>query len=405
MFWPAAAYVFQRVAQTWYREMCGTYEFVRREYDNHSTIARFYEVVFSEKSLGSTPLCIVPLADDIMNNKNLLDMFLEFLPKPLHMGLSKLFSSITKYEQKPPAERRDYALKVLSRAEDIGLESHPINNAVRVIREVIKAGEIKPSSTIFWALPKAMMDKVFFDHYVAWVDSITNEQFNAMKWRQTEIPFFNSMTIVSSFPDISRRETASKEKSRSKRALIGGRKDDSPASPTSPDGRKIQRYDVGLHSGSSPLVSSTQGGAADSSSAATSVKMKAKQVELVQRVPTLDETLNSSFLREMFHGVFLSTQLMEEEVELWEALTLFYNKYSVLRNEELKDRQLDIIENIKSILEKYEDQFRNPDALYNDLVTPIITCMFFREEEVAHYSRFHSDYQKLLREYGFVDSF
>ena len=127
-----------------------------------------------------------------------------------------------------------------------------------------------------------------------------------------------------------------------------------------------------------------------------------KHVNMTLRAPTLDETLNSTYLREMFGTTFLSEQLLDDEFELWEALTQFFARYHTLRNTELKDQQLDLVRDAKSILEKYGELLRHADALTKDLASPLITANFFHQEEVAIYSRFHQSYQQLLIEQGFA---
>lgn len=497
-FWRVGAYVFHRVERTWFRELQSTYAWALKEYDNHCVIAEYISRVVGAQSFEGIPLNIVPLPDDVVENKSLFDSFLEVLPADRREALLALLGLMERYRKKPADVRREYARKVLDAAKKFDTDSGRITKAAAAVAAVLNDFKGADLSTDLLAFLKHItLECVFAVYYPQWVAAHKAEEFNAMEWRPAAFVTFSQLPTIVAIPDIismdDQRTSAVKRSFFSK--MFVGRKtklaknapvvSQTPAvssgaqmaaalqgagdtrgrsgSTSGPSAGNAHEQSplrdahtpLGLEDSTSELpvmmgTSSSELPAVDVSGNSTSsnnkgvdgaagagaggdggrsaarpadsdddehgrrgrepmatralapVELTVRHVNMTLRAPTLDETLGSTYLREMFGTTFLAEQLLDDEFEMWEALTQFYARYHVLRDTELKDQQLDLVRDAKSILEKYGELLRHTDALTKDLASPLITANFFHQEEVAIYSRFYQSYQQLLIEQGFA---
>lgn len=478
--WRVGAYVFQRVERTWYRELVSTYVWALKEYDNHCIIAEYVSRATGVQSFDGIPLNIVPLPDDVAENRNLFDSFLEVLPADRREGLLALLGLIERYRKKPAEARREYAKKVLDAAKKFDTDGGRITKAAAAVAAILsefKAAQL--SADLFAFLKHITLECVFAVHYPQWVAAHKAEEFNAMEWTPAPFVTFSQLPTIVAIPDIismDDQRTSAVKRSFFSRMFVGRKTKLAKNAPvvgpapalssgaqvacgagdahssgagggSTAEGREQSQLrdahtPLGLEDSTSELpavmgVSSSElpapdagaqaaGSEGDGHSAAQQqqqqrqqsqervgrepmatralapVELTVKHVNMTLRAPTLEETLGSTYLREMFGTTFLAEQLLDDELELWEALTQFYARYHTLRNTELKEQQLDLVRDAKSILERYGELLRHTDALTKELASPLITANFFHQEEVAIYSRFHQSYQQLLIEQGFA---
>lgn len=477
-FWRVGAYVFRRVEKTWFRELQSTYVWALKEYDNHCIISEYINRAVNAQSFEGIPLNIVPLPDDVVENKNLFDSFLEVMPADRREALTALLGLMERYRKKPADARCEYAKKVLDAAKKFDTDNGRITKAAAAVTAVLNEFKGAELSTDLLAFLKHItLECVFAVYYPQWVAAHKAEEFNAMEWKPAAFVTFSQLLTIVAIPDIismdDQRTSAVKRSFFSK--MFVGRKtklaknapvvsqtpavasgaqmaaalqctgDAHPGTSGAADTHEQSSLrdahtPLGLEDSTSELpammgvssselpavdVSAGKDGARDAAAvpaggsvagrdeharvrepmatrALAPVELTVKHVNMTLRAPTLDETLASTYLREMFGTTFLSEQLLDDEFELWEALTQFYGRYHMLRDTELKDQQLDLVRDAKSILEKYGELLRHTDALTKDLASPLITANFFYQEEVAIYSRFHQSYQQLLIEQGFA---
>ena len=122
---------------------------------------------------------------------------------------------------------------------------------------------------------------------------------------------------------------------------------------------------------------------------------------IVPKIPTLEDTLDSSLLREFFIKSFARMRLTEEEEALWDATSAFHKKYSHLAGNEVMAKQAEARKEAREIIDKHGSLMRDPAKLRQQIEgTKFVSHNLFREEELALFKRQHTAFETMLAKKG-----
>jgi len=140
------------------------------------------------------------------------------------------------------------------------------------------------------------------------------------------------------------------------------------------------------------------GGEADGGNALS----QSSVISIAPRIPKIEQTLQSTLLRQLFEEQVLQTSISGEELDAWHEFTAFYNKYTSMKDEQFIDEQENMHKEAQEIFDRHWKLMRNSDYLRSRLSKEdcYITPFFFLEEESKMFAAAHSKFEGILRHAG-----
>jgi len=397
-FRKCGAFIYQRSEHSWARQARATIVWTNKSYDNRSKAARAVEEEFSMKVLPEgTDLQIVPCVDDTLASSELMWDYADFAGKELNDAFAKYRAAYEEYFVAPVHKRKPLQEKVAAAyggVANIITDLKPIHR----VFEKEAAQRDRLSDSVFTFLSNSIIRAVAKKYYARWVVE-RNMKWKTVAWTPVPTVTFSDMTDAFGMSSVEAKveEEALKGKSGFSRFLAK---------------RQVKKQTVANvrtapakeYSNNSTTVFTTKGAgdllAFGDLKGASELKAESGEGDSLH-IPTLTETLSSSYLRKLFETLCLSTALSASEMTLWEALCLFYNKYSVKDDDKLIEAQDEMRSDIEKICEKYQNLFKkSAEVKERAKKLKIIFPQFFRPFEQELYASQHTEYEKLLRAKG-----
>jgi len=118
-------------------------------------------------------------------------------------------------------------------------------------------------------------------------------------------------------------------------------------------------------------------------------------------VPTIQETLSSSYLRSLFEGLTLRAVLEANVLELWNALNQFFVKYSNTEDEKMDACQSEMKKEIEQICDKYSTLLSNSSQIKQRAKKQkTVYPQFFRSYEIELFGKQYPSFEGALHEKG-----
>ena len=152
-----------------------------------------------------------------------------------------------------------------------------------------------------------------------------------------------------------------------------------------------------------------------SSSSSQQVQMQQQQVQqvqhpdrfalLLQTIPTLEDTMESCHLRNVFATRYLTLRCNDDEEALWRTLDTFHSRYARVPDDEILAAQDEMRRAAQDIVAAHAAHFRDPALLAKRLADGgFVSGAFFRKEELRIYRRHYCSYVTLLEKKGWQAS-
>jgi len=459
LFQTAGAWVYNRIWNSWMREVNSMILWADHDFDNNSVAAQEMELIFNISVINSNPalanenLNLVPHPDDILGNPKLMESFMKFVPQSEFTNACFKFMGASKEIITAPPEAQQKLIGLLvDLFKVIAVDSPELKLILMDIEAQIREYKeaFNPMSFSIPAFVIAQM--ILTKYYAAWIKKckdayknggwvpvprltfVSNNAIPGTSW----IPSVGIQTDVTtkSMPPSSsgtkkkwslfgkHRSTASYSEA-SAPTPIAGKKSSSgtlsaPHSPgtklivTEPKEEGLPVVKLEVSTGSSAPDDDSESSASSSNSSTEQRRSRsfrvpgslAKSVPVFRmEVPTICETLTSAHLRRLFYSTFLEFRLGNDEKELWATLSKFQATYLSLTDEDIAQRQKDIRDAAMTIL---KNNPRIPD--HDNLIAVIekgeysISSKFFLDAEMKMYEAFHNSYQSFLSNNQWVQS-
>ena len=126
---------------------------------------------------------------------------------------------------------------------------------------------------------------------------------------------------------------------------------------------------------------------------------------LLQTIPTLEDTMESCHLRNVFATRYLTLRCNDDEEALWRALDTFHSKYARVPDDQILAAQDEMRSAAQDIVAAHAEHFRDPALLVKRLADGcFVSGAFFRKEELRIYRRHYCSYVTLLEKKGWQAS-
>jgi len=388
MFRKCGAFIYHRSEHTWCREARATFGWVGRSYDNRSKNSRAVEEEFSMKLLpAGFDLQFVPSLDDILETPALAKDYVAYADEQSDKAFGQFYAIFTQYFKTPIHERKPLLKKLLGVfAEVVGKfpELAAVNGML--CKEVERRERL--TDTIIHALAYYVARTSASHFYSDWLVE------HSMVWKSAEW----SPVPAIRFSDLRMLVGLNAVQSRIEEAALKGKSGFS---------RYLAKRQVNKQK-----ISNVRTGRASELKKGGSVILSTGMVDLGYAesgskddnpltVPSLRDTLSSSYLRDLFGKLCLEICLTTADFTLWEALCAFYKKYESIDNEKLIESQDEMRKEALVICDKFKALIRNSSEVQERIKNlKIIFPNVFRSVEEELYSKHHADYEEILRKKG-----
>jgi len=452
VFQTAGAWVFNRIARSWMREVNSMILWADHDFDNNSPEAKEMDALFDMSVISGNSLLagenldLVPHPDDVLGNPKLFESFAKFIPSTeLTTKLLQLIKGCHELLASPPEVQPSKCGPLLELLKGIAKELPDVKD---LCDEIVSHYEKEKEAfnPFAFSIPSFLASKfLLHKFYTPWVAKcksvyekggwvpvkhlllVSNDAVPGTSW----IPSVGLSNEPSESPSVP-TASAPKKKWSFMNKLRGNVSSDSPVSSSSgsskhsrhssassthspvsglvvsqaakEDPAKSQRdspssseeemlVDSGV-SPTSPLCSDGQ----KSSRAFRLPSGVPKSVPLFRlEIPSLSDTLTSAHLRRLFFSTFLELRLGDDEKKLWTALSKFQSDFAALTDAEVAQRQKDIRDAAMKVLSE-NAQIPDHDALVKIIKDSKynISSKFFLDAEVKLYQNFHNYFQSFL---------
>jgi len=399
IFRKCGAFIYQRSEHTWCREARATIAWANKSYDNNSKSARAVEEEFSMSVLPEgIDLHILPTIDDAYANRVLLDDYKQAAGPEVCSALERYRDLYMEYFTLPVNQRKKQVEKLVGVFGELATffpEIQPMHNVL--VKETSKRERVSDSVLVFAlvAIVRAG-SKIYYPKWLVERASFWKKA----EWTPVKTVMFSDLSSVVGAQVIDKkiREEALKGKSGIARYMAI---------------RQVKKQSSGsIHansvkgSGSSSTVFTTikasslmSRSEADAKKLKESSPLKVSSSDMV--IPTIVETLSSSYLRRYFDNTFLCGFISSAEHQLWESLQQFFEKYSTMDSKNLFESQDEMRKTIGEICDKFKHLLKNADELKQSAEKDkVIFPQFFREVEIELYTEAHGKFEKVLLEKG-----
>ena len=408
MFRRCGAFIYQRSENSWCREARATFAWVNKSYDNRSKAARAVEEEFSMRVLPVGIDCqCVPTIDDCITNAELLKDFVEYLPKEVSEPFMKFRAAYYEYLKLPQSKRKAEVERVVN-FYGANVPNFPeLESFYRVFeKETAKRDRLTDTAFQYSAvyLVRAIAKKYYaewcVEHSLVW---------KSAAWELAPSITFSQLNSVITMSSISSKITEYNLKGKkglsryfAKREVKKQTSINLRVAPAKTPTGKANQVIMSSFDPLAPEYLEAQGTVPDGDV----LGVKAKEAEgdsssLVMTVPTLEETLCSSYLRRLFCSVYLDGTLSAAEHEMWDGFCAFYGKYSAMRDEEVLASQDDMRTSILNFVSKFKNIMKDPAKIKARAEKEkVLLPQFFRDDEIAEYRAHHTKYEAELKKLG-----
>jgi len=390
MFRKCGAFTYHRSEHTWCREARATFGWVGRSYDNRSKNARGVEEEFSMSLLPSGfDLQLVPSIDDVIDNPSLNESYYAYLNKQTDNLSDRFTLPFIQYFKTPVHERKPILNKIMGVFAEAA-EKFPELAAPSSMISTEVAKRDRVTDCVVATLCASVVRGGARRFYKNWL--IENSMvWKTAKWTPAAAVRYGDLFLLVGLNAVESEieEEALKGKSGFSRYLAKRQlKKQAIHNLRTAPAAELKNSSMVLNTGNTPR------GAGDSDS-------KASGAAITLVVPSIQDTLSSVYLRQLFTRMYLDTALSTTEVTLWEALCEFFKKYESLENEKLVDAQDEMRQEALDLCAKFKALIRNGSEVTERVKKQkILFPQLFRPLEEELYSKYHADYEAGLRKKG-----
>ena len=410
LFRKCGAFIYHRSEHSWGRQARATIVWTNKSYDNHSAKARAVEEEFDLSVLPEgVDLQIVPTIDDCLQNNELLRDYGAFLGQDVYTNFMAYRAASMEYFKAPQDQKKPLMEKIGKHFGDQAELFPKLKPIHEFYMKEVKEREVLADS-VFAFLTFSMIQTIAKKTYSDWLIQRA-VAWKTIPWTPVVNITFSDLTTVYGMSTVERKieEAALKGKSGLAR-LIAKRhvKKQTVVNIRTNQGQQVTELSKTVFSTEAtsdmldfaavkdkPLFEVegvTSGTGSDSAHAAA-------KGEIV--VPTIQETLSSTYLRSLFEGLTLHAALEANELELWNALTHFFVKYSNTEDEKMDACQSEMKKEIEQICEKYSSLLSNSkDIKQRAKKQKAVFPQFFRSYEIELFGKHYPSFEKALHEKG-----
>jgi len=401
LFRKCGAFIYLRAEGTWARQARATIVWTNKSYDNRSKGARAVEEEFSMKVLPEDiDMQVVPSLDDVLANADLMWDYADYAGKELNDRFARYRAAYEEYFTAPVHKRKPLQEKVATAYGEVAELLPELSTISRVFTKEASQRE-RLTDSVFSFLSSSIIRAVAKKYFYKWVIE-RSMKWKTTKWNLTPTIVYSELTDCYGMIAVQNKieEEALKGKSGFSRFLAKRQvKKQSvanvrPAGATSVKDAAATSNTVYVGKGAGDMLAfGGMKGATD---------LKAENVdENALLVPSLTDTLSSSYLRKLFEVMHLSTAISASEMNLWEALCKFYTKYSAYDDDKILESQDEMRESIERICSKYQALLKNAAEIKERAKkVKVVFPQFFRQYEIDIYGEHHAAYEKVLRSRG-----
>jgi len=392
MFRKTGTFIYQRSEHTWCREARATFDWVTKSYDNHSRNSRLIEEEFSTKNLPENfDLQIVPSIDDVYGNPSLVKDYGDFVDANTDMLFSKFQDAFKEYFATHIHSRKP----VLQKLMNIFADASKIYPELAVAHSTIEK-EIATRETVsdlvphvlFAALVRSMAASLYkrwlVEHSMAWKKA---------SWSPVSAVRYGDLSLIMGMSAVETKieEEALKGKTGLSRYFAK---------------RQVKKQSISsVRAGAVQVIqdnkSALDTGYGEEKGEEARSEPTSFDVSLAARVPTINETLGSPYLRTFFQRGIIEKVLNEEQMELYKAFFVFYRKYDVMDNDQACNSQEEMLHDALELCDKYKDVLpHSAETKERAKKQKFLFPTFFRPEEIELYGKYHTIFEGGLRKKG-----
>jgi len=410
IFHKAGAFEFHRLNRMFGREVRAGLAWTTKSYDNNSRRTREIANIFDIKQLPEDiDFRLVPSVDDLLMNDNLKKDFEAFIPREMSRLYEEYYAVYTKIMQMPCDQRHEEVDNVIMLMAAGATKFKDIEIYYKVISKGLTGRKsICDSPFLMWLY--AITDSLIGLYYNDWVEK-RYSFWSKERWTPARDAIFSRLSLSYSAADASRRGEATEKHGFS----LFSRKKKAPVAQPSKNVLVMPPKE-----NSSSSLNSTQQAAVSSSRSRSSASLadvgdsalsdlsdiddsSVASGSLMPHVPTLAETLSSTFLRKILLTSYLETHLPDDEMDLWKKFSEFLEKYQPLSDSDLESSQDEMRAAALEIIDKNESFMKKGYFLRSQIEKKgLITSAFFREEETNLIRRFYAGYESMLQQKGWL---
>jgi len=398
LFRKCGAFIYHRSEHSWARQARATIVWTNKSYDNRSKGARALEEEFAFSVLPQgIDLQFVPSLDDVLACSELMWDYAGFVPKELNDDFAKYRAAYEEYFVAPVHQRKPLQEKVAAAYGVIADKHLPDLKPIHRFFAKEASQRDRLTDSVFSFLSNSIIRAVARKYFSRWIVE-HSMKWKTVSWSPVPTVTFSDMTDLFSMNAIEKKieEEALKGKSGLSKFLAKRQvKKQAIANVRTAPAKDL--------SANSNTVFTTKGAGdmlafGDLKGAS---ELKADSGESTLLVPTISETLSSTYLRKLFETMYLSSVISASDMTFWEVLCKFYTKYSVKDDDKLIEAQDEMRGEIEKIVDKYQALFKNAGEVKERAKTlKIIFPQFFRLYEEEIYGHHHEEYEKVLRSKG-----
>jgi len=394
MFRKAGTFIYHRAEHSWCREARATFDWTIKSYDNQSKGTRSVEEEFSLKNLPENfDLQLVPSLDDVYGNPDLFKDYAAFVDDNTDKLFQKFLVPLKEYFAAPALSRKPILQKIMNVFSEAAVtypELVPVSN---MVSKELGCRDRIPDS-ILHILVSAIARSGAARFYKQWIVE-HSMVWKSASWSPVSAVRFGDLSLIMGMSTVETKieEAALKGKSGFSRYLAK---------------RQVKKQSVSvIRAGSTSTVKLSHdkavlntdfgfGGAAEKKASSDAI-----DVSLIARIPSIEETLSSPYLRIFFMQGMLEKVLSPEEMDLFTALSSFFKKYNEMSNERICEAQKDIQKDVVDLCDKYKGMLPK-FAEMKDRAKKLTFILpnFFRPLEVELFGKHHSKFEGELREKG-----
>jgi len=454
MFSRCGAYVYHRCQSTWFRDLQHTYVWSCMEYDNNSPACQAIEHLFNLSSIRDVPISVPPVMDDILANSQLLESFVRSVYKneSERVTLTAFLEESEKVLAScPPEQVASETRRLVDLIAVLRLNSN-VEVPLRFIHDSLAVRK-EASPYVLRFIRSLVFESVLSLGYNNW---IRLGSFSQIEWTPCSplqraetncVTFLLESLVDPAHPAVDcvtlygrpmlsggRRPVVQRTQSSfrivdSNSGSISGEPSTADASSANSSSSDSVMNSVTSEIGNYPMSTGSSGDlipidvpplsipsrrpktlsnsnpiAATAETIVTPHPRVSDIISYMPRVPTLDETLDSTLLRGMFEDYFLLPRLTDEnDRQLWKSLRDFSAAFTKMTDEEFTSKQPELRAQAQHILDQYPSYLRKQPFLKSRLASNcVVTSRFFREEEIFLYGKAHQSYESLLEKSGWL---
>jgi len=439
LFQTAGAWVFNRISQSWIREVNSLFLWADHDFDNNSHVAKEMDAMFdmsiitANTGLAEENLHLVPHPDDVMGNPSLFESFAKYIPADdLSKACLDFVRGCKELVSSPPEVQAQKCGSLVALMTTIAKAFPELSEVHREIMEHV-INEKESFNPFVLTIVSFVVSKILLSrYYSSWLAKSTSLYKHGGWVPVKSLTFVGSDAIpgtswiptvglpsdlpspVHSPPPKMKWSLLDKLRNNSS----GG---DPPAlrptpPPRGPSSRALPRPRPHAKEEQTPIVkprsdtlsscssvSTDDDNSNDGSPTATgSFRLPSSVPRNVpafyMEIPSLKETLTSSNLRRLFFATFLEFRLSDDEKKVWSELSKFQADFGSLTDAEFAKCQKEIRAAAIKVLEG------NPDIPDHDALLKVlrdsssypVSSRFFMDAETKLYGKFHDAYQSFL---------